>query len=133
MYKAFVNLDSRKDRLAHMEQQLNKVGVLAERHRGLLPSEVKNERTKVMERRTPGAIGCHYSQVGIMQAALSMGEHAWVMEDDIVFCEDFPERMAYIELWMEENEWDVFWLGGTFHSPAWWHPNGPSKMNPTCE
>lgn len=131
-YASFVNLDSREDRLTHMKDQLERVGIKATRTRGLLPQEVKNDRTIVMERRTPGAIGCWYSQVGIMQAALGMNKHAFVMEDDLIFCQDFEDRLAYIELWMQENDWDVFWLGGTFHSPAYWHCKGPSKMMPDC-
>ena len=102
-YTGFVNLHHRTDRLAHMTAQLEKEGIKAVRHRGLLPSEVDihAEKEVVLQRRTPGACGCHYSQVGIMQAALSQDKHAFVMEDDLIFCEDFQKRLAYIEEWME--------------------------------
>ncbi len=131
---AFINLDSRQDRLAHMTTQLDRVEITAERVRGLLPSEVKVDPRKVtvMQRRTPGAIGCHYSQVSIMEKALELGKHAWVMEDDLIFCEDFQERLKYIEPFMQMNEWDVFWLGGTFHSPAWWHKPGHDRELQQC-
>jgi len=139
---AFVNLDHRADRLAHMNTQLARVGISAERVRGLLPSEVYlsvNEvrynprKVAVMQRRTPGAIGCHYSQVSIMEKALSLRKNAWVMEDDVVFCEDFKERLKIIEDFTSENEWDVFWLGGTFHSPAWWHKIGHNQELKQCK
>lgn len=123
-YAAFVNLDHRTDRLAHMKAQLENSGLHAERVRGLLPVEVKVSHNKLrgMRRRgTLGAIGCHYAQVSIMEEALKRGQNAFVMEDDLVFCEDFQIRLAYIEEWMSRNDWDVFWLGGTFHSPAHWH------------
>ena len=63
-YQAFVNLDHRTDRLEHMRVQLDKAGIEAVRHPGLLPSEVDIDTRKVavMQRRTPGAIGCHYAQ-----------------------------------------------------------------------
>ncbi len=141
-YIAFINLDSRQDRLAHMTTQLDRVEITAERVRGLLPSEVKVDPRKVavMQRRTPGAIGCHYSQVSIMEKALELGKHAWVMEDDLIFCEDFQSRIKYIDEWMSYvqswplvNDWDVFWLGGTFHSPAWWHKPGHDRELQQCD
>ena len=132
---AFVNLDHRADRLAHMNTQLARVGISAERVRGLLSSEVDVDPRKVavMQRRTPGAIGCHYSQVSIMEEALRRNQNAWVMEDDVIFCEDFKKRLKIIEDFTSENEWDVFWLGGTFHSPAWWHKIGHNReLNCKC-
>lgn len=133
---AFVNLDHRTDRRGHMNYQLGKAGIEAERVRGLLPSEVDVDPQKVavMQNRTPGAIGCHYSQVSIMEKALLLGKHAWVMEDDLIFCEDFTtDRIIYIDQWMNYNDWDVFWLGGTFHSPAWWHKPGHDRELPQCK
>lgn len=117
-----------------MRKQLLRADIDAERHPGILPQDVDIEpvKTAVMQRRTPGAIGCHYSQVGIMEEAFKRGQNAWVMEDDLIFCEDFQLRLKIIDLWMQENEWDVFWLGGTFHSPAFWHKIGVSGMQPNC-
>lgn len=132
LYSAFVNLDSRPDRLAHMKNELEKAGISAERHRGILPSEVTDARTDVMRMRTPGAIGCHMSQVGIMKKAFELGQSAFVMEDDLVFCEDILKRLNYISSWTEKNDWDVIWLGASFHVPAFWHKVGRSGMPPDC-
>jgi len=120
---AFVNLDYRTDRLELMKKELAKLGLATQRVRGLLPGEVDQppDKLRVMQKRTPGAIGCHYSQVSIIQEALRRNKHAWVMEDDLIFCKDFLSRIEYIDDWMKDHDWDVFWLGGTFHSPAWWH------------
>ena len=125
---SFVNLDHRRDRLVHMEQELARVGISAVRMRGMLPEEtikshhLDTTRLQVMQNRTPGAIGCHYAQVRIMQEALHQGKHAFVMEDDLIFCSDFKERMDYISRFLEGRKWDVIWLGGTFHvNPPWWH------------
>lgn len=133
-YASFINLDHRKDRLNHMIGELSKAGIDAVRERGRKPIEfnLDDPKIQVMKNRTPGAIGCHFSQVAVMQKALEIGEHAFVMEDDLVFASDFQERLIYIESFMENNDWDVFWLGGTFHSPAFWHPEGQSKMRPNC-
>lgn len=125
VYASFINLDHRKDRLQHMEAQLSRIGLKAERTRGLLPHEVKEpyDKIAVMQKRTPGAIGCHYSQVSIIETAYTLGKSALVMEDDLVFCHDFNQRLDYIQNFLNTvPDWDVFWLGATFHTkPAGWH------------
>lgn len=133
-YASFVNLDSRPDRLAHMNRELSKAGIQAIRQRGIPWKEldVNNSKYSTMLNRTPGAAGCHESQVLVMKKAFEIGMHAFVMEDDLLFASDFQERLAYIESWLEGKEWDVFWLGGTFHSPAYWHKVGGSGMPPNC-
>lgn len=123
-YISFVNLDHRTDRLARMIQTLARAGIAAERTRGMLPSEYKGPAHKVavMQNRTPGAIGCHYSQVRVMEEAVRRGRHAFVMEDDLIICSDFHVRMRMIDEFCSRTPWDVIWLGGTFHvNPPWWH------------
>lgn len=132
-YCSFVNMDHRTDRLAHMIQQLDRVGIQAIRQRGFKPSELKDKKgISTMMNRTPGAVGCHFSQVEVMKEALERNKHAFVMEDDLIFCEDFKDRVSLISEFLGRTEWDVFWLGGTFHSPAYWHPKGKSRMSPNC-
>ena len=126
-YKGFLNLSYRTDRLTHMTEQLNRVGIDAVRHAGKLPHEVDQHSPKYrkMFYRTPGAIPCHLGQVEIMKTALLQNRDAVVFEDDCVFCSDFQKRIEYIERWTETHEWDVIWLGASFHcSPPWWHRKG---------
>lgn len=123
-YISFVNLDHRKDRLARMQQSLAKAGLQAVRTRGMLPDEYKGDpkRVKVMRDRTPGAIGCHFSQVKVMTDALYLSKNAFVMEDDLVFCSDFQKRMQIIDEFCQNSVWDIIWMGGTFHiNPPYWH------------
>jgi GR25 family glycosyltransferase involved in LPS biosynthesis len=127
-HAAFINLDHRKDRLIHMEKELKRAGLTERfditRLRGMLPAEYTGDRGKVvvMQARTPGAIGCHYSQVKVMQTALLNKQHAFVMEDDLVFCDDFITRLEYMGRFLNTHAWDVMWLGGTFHiNPPYWH------------
>jgi len=121
----FVNLDSRWDRLDLMTKACNEAHIPATRVRGMLPSEYKGnpKRVEVMQNRTPGAIGCWFSQVKIMQEALKQKKHAWVMEDDLIFCKDFHLRLHYMEQFLAKcNWWDILWLGATFHvNPPYWH------------
>lgn len=126
-YASFVNLDHRTDRLERMKASLQKVGIEAVRTRGMLPAEYVGDPAKVqvMRNRTPGAIGCHFSQVNVMRKALWKRSHAFVMEDDLVFCQDFHERMGIMEAFLQGRDWDVIWLGAMFHiNPPWWHKTG---------
>lgn len=126
---AFINMDHRTDRLAHMESQLATAGIEANRIRGMHPQEYTGnpDHVRVMMNRTPGAVGCYLSQVRIMKEARAFNRHAIVFEDDCVFCSDFQKRMDYIEAWIAKKEWydwDVFYLGASVHIPAWWHKPG---------
>jgi GR25 family glycosyltransferase involved in LPS biosynthesis len=123
-YISFVNLDHRTDRLHRMELTLAKAGIKAERTRGMPWNEYQGDwkRVDVMKRRTPGAIGCHFSQVKVMDTAMRLGQHAFVMEDDLIICSDFQTRMDRINWFCETHRWDIIWLGGTFHiNPPYWH------------
>lgn len=124
LYASYVNLASRRDRFTHMQGQFKKVGIDAVRTPGILPKEVKGDLSKyqVMLKRTPGALGCHIAQTKIMSDALVRGKHAFVMEDDLVFCSDFQKRLQYIDEFTKTHVWDVIWLGATFHvNPPHWH------------
>lgn len=136
LYTSFVNLDHRQDRLAHMNEQFARVGITAERTRGMKPDEViydKPYRLDTMRLRTPGAIGCHFSQISIWKKAQEQGKDACVFEDDLIFCSDFKERLEYIGKFTETHTWDVIWLGATFHvNPPFWHKMGLSAMAPNC-
>lgn len=135
-FAAYVNMDHRKDRRDRMQEVLPKAGIHhAVRWRGMRPEEYTGDkaRVQVMQNRTPGAIGCHFSQVGVMEAARDKGKHAFVMEDDLQFCQDFPKRVALMEEFLAVNDWDVLWLGGTFHvGPPWWHKTKPLCRDAEC-
>lgn len=136
-YIGFLNLDHRKDRLEHIQKELGKAGINnAIRTRGKLPDEfdLTDEKLQVMFKRTKGAIGCHYGQVEIMQKALELNKHAFVFEDDVTLCSDFQERMKVADEFLKDKDWQIFWLGGTYHYPeAWWHKKGHSIDLPQCD
>lgn len=135
-YTAFVNLDHRIDRKERMEAELERVGIKSERIRGMYPHEYTGDPSKVqvMNNRTKGAIGCHYSQVKIMQNALEKGKSAFVMEDDLVFATDVQKRLDYAQNFLNNTDWDIFWLGGTYHlNPPRWHDAGHTNSElPNC-
>lgn len=122
-YCAYINLTSRPDRNEHMQKELHRIGIEAERFEAYLPGYYPEHKYEVMRRRTPGAIGCHLSQREVMIRALIGSQHAVVMEDDLVFCDDFQERVVIIEEFISKNQWDIFWMGGTYHKEPTWHKN----------
>lgn len=137
MYISYINLDSRPDRNSHMIAELNRVGLNAERTRAMLPQEyVGNpDKVRVMWIRSVshGAVGCHYSQVKVMEEGLKRKEHTMVLEDDLIICSDIKVRLEYIQLFLDTHEWDIFFLGGTFHvKPPWWHKKGHSPDLQMC-
>jgi GR25 family glycosyltransferase involved in LPS biosynthesis len=136
-YVSYLNLDHRKDRLEHIQNELQKAGINAERTRGRLPEEFDSTdpRIQVMWNRTKGACGCHYGQVEIMKEALKQNKHAFIMEDDCVFCSDIHERLSIAEDFLKDKDWTALWLGGTYHAnnPAWWHKPGHSIDLKQCK
>lgn len=130
IYGAYCNLDVREDRNLKMIEELKRVDleIPIVRQRSF-PwqelwdkfSEEEKENCMVMHRRTPGAIGCYYSQMEVMREALRQGKHAIVLEDDLIFCDDLPARLKIIFKFLNQHEWDVFWFGGTYHKEHHWH------------
>lgn len=136
-YISFLNLPHRLDRLVHMKNELERVGIKAERTVGKMPYEfdLNSPKFQVMKNRTPGALGCHYGQVDIMIQAAILGKHALVMEDDLVFCSDWQERIKDVEEFLSNRSWDIFFFGGTYHlsNSTWWHKFEHSSDLKQCQ
>lgn len=133
---AYINLSHRTDRREHMTVELSRVNINAQRweaintgHGYYKPAMFEEAKVRTMLQRTPGAIGCHYSQVAVMTEALACHQHAFVMEDDLTFCADFMDRMEYMERYFSTRYWDIIWLGGTFHvNPCIWHTGNHPQL-----
>jgi GR25 family glycosyltransferase involved in LPS biosynthesis len=121
----YVNLTSRIDRDEHAKAEFARHGIDARRFAGFLPDEWPGDLGKVkrMRKRTPGAVGCYQSQTHVIRTVVDTDRVVVVCEDDVCFCDDLPQRLAYIEEHLTWD-WDVFYLGATFHVPGVWciHP-----------
>lgn len=123
-YISYLNLDHRVDRREHMEREMAAVGLRAERTRGgrMYEGDPNFAPTTIRNGTTPGTEGCYMGQLAIMEEAWNRGQHAFVMEDDVVFCSDFWDRMKLVQAFLSSHPWDVFWFGATFHvNPPVWH------------
>ena len=68
----YINLDSRPDRKIHVENQLQSIGITAQRFNAI--------------RLTNGAVGCSMSHLKILENAKANNlEHVLIVEDDVLF------------------------------------------------
>ncbi len=131
----YINLAHRSDRRLHMQQELARAGITATRFEAIRTTGFEWNRFpyKKMFHRTKGAIGCMLSQIEVMEMAYIAGKNAMVLEDDLIFCSDFQERLKMIEAFLKNKNWDVFWLGATVHvNPPYWHTRQHREM-PECK
>jgi len=102
----YINLESRKDRRAHVETQLD----------ALKTGGVTNlvaERFNAIQHLVHGAIGCSMSHLRCIQIAKERGwDHALVCEDDVLFT-NVPLFLTQLEKVMATvSDWDVLLLAG---------------------
>jgi GR25 family glycosyltransferase involved in LPS biosynthesis len=97
----YINLESRPDRREHVERELKKMNIEAERMNAIKMAE--------------GAIGCTLSHIRCLELAKERQyPHVFVIEDDITFLQ--PELLSENLKKFEENAelqcWDVLIIGG---------------------
>jgi GR25 family glycosyltransferase involved in LPS biosynthesis len=101
----FINLENRTDRLEHVTNELQKIGVVGERFNAC--------RTK------DGAIGCSMSHIKCLELARKRNyEAVFICEDDITFLN--PAILLDSLQKFENNcelEWDVLIIGGNNAPP----------------
>lgn len=96
----YINLESRKDRLKEVEEELVKIGVVGERFNAI--------QTK------SGAIGCYLSHIKCLEMAKERGyEQVFICEDDIQFL-DPALFIQNLTKFYENDEimWDMLMIGG---------------------
>lgn len=101
----YINLDHRTDRKEHVEKQMTRLGIHAERFNAI---KMQN-----------GAIGCSMSHLKILQDAYSRRlSHVLIMEDDITFLQPdvfITQFNKFLET--HGNSWDVILFAGNNMPP----------------
>ena len=101
----YINLEHRNDRKEHVEAELSKIGITAERFNAI--------------RMENGAVGCSMSHLKILQNALAQNmDHVLILEDDITFLD--PELFRnQIDTFLSrfKTNWDVILLAGNNMPP----------------
>ena len=100
----YINLESRPDRKIHVENELKKVGINAERFNAI---KMKN-----------GAIGCSMSHLKCLQLAKEQGwKHLLIIEDDIEFTNPGLFKKKFDKFLKTQENWDVVLLAGNNMPP----------------
>lgn len=96
----FINLDHRKDRLEHVEKELEKMGIKGERFNAIKTAS--------------GAIGCTLSHIKCLEIAKERDyEQVFICEDDITFTNPDLFKQNIEKFCMNEDiMWDVLIIGG---------------------
>lgn len=104
----YINLESRKDRRAHVEAQL---AALKNSDNGL--TNLTPERFNAIQHVVHGAIGCSMSHLRCIQIAKQRGwDHVLVCEDDVLFT-NAPLFLTQLATFMATvPNWDVLLLAG---------------------
>jgi GR25 family glycosyltransferase involved in LPS biosynthesis len=123
----FINRADRKDRLDHIRAELGKAGITAQRFNAYTFVDYKGPKELIANMmHTPGTIGNYMSHMEVVSKAVG-GKVIGVLEDDALLCDDFWQRLQYIQQRFD-REWDVFYLGATYHvNPPVWHKDDLGK------
>ena len=115
----FINLDSSKDRLEYMNQQGKNNNLNLVRYPAVYGKDIDKEsliQRGILDNNhklKDGELGCYLSHLGILKKAHRDKDNIiMVLEDDIIFNEDFKEKLN--EYYKEvPNDWDIIYLGGS--------------------
>lgn len=95
----YINLESRPDRVSHIEKELVKIGLTALRFNAI---KMNN-----------GAIGCSMSHLKCIQTAKENDwDHVCILEDDIEFLDPCLFKRQLATFLQKHTDWDVVLLAG---------------------
>lgn len=118
----YINLDDRPERRLHIENELEKYGIIAERFPAIQLTQEQNEILKsegcmFKKDERPEysrfAKSCALSHLHIILRSKLMGyKNVLILEDDVIFKEDIlvelKKSLADLE---KESRWDMFYIG----------------------
>jgi glycosyl transferase, family 25 len=122
-----INLDSSPERYQHAEQQLQALGITAQRFRGVYGKDLSTAEVDACYDKaanlqyfrrslSPGEIGCYLSHRGVWQLMVDQNiEVAIVLEDDIDVEARFPAALTQIS---KLDGWDHIKLSDDRDTPA---------------
>ena len=123
-----INLASRADRRAEMQEQLQRIGLSLQSLSIQLFEAVRPADAGGFP--SVGARGCFHSHLGVLQHALAAGvERVLIVEDDLNFADDFLQRGAAVLEQLSQKDWAVFY-GGYELASSVVLPSGCSLLSP---
>jgi hypothetical protein len=118
----YINLDDRPERKLHIENELEKYGIVAERFPAIQLTQEQNEILKsegcmFKKDERPEysrfAKSCALSHLHIILRSKLMGyKNVLILEDDVIFREDILEELKKsLDDLEKESRWDMFYIG----------------------
>lgn len=118
----YINLDSRPERRLHIENELKKYNIIAERFPAIQLTKEQNANLKKegctfkndeRPEYSRFAKSCALSHLGIILKSKLMGyKNVLILEDDVIFREDIlKELKKSLEDLIKESKWDMFYIG----------------------
>lgn len=98
-------LKERDDRYTYVTNEFTRIGLIDK------VNWHRPERNKI------GSLGCLLSHKFCAESAYNNDKHALVFEDDVVFTDDWIEKIKYVKKFLcNESNWDIFRFGAIISS-----------------
>ena len=108
-----INMDKDKERMKNVDDKLKKLGFQYKRISGIDGKKIYPKYKKKTKLRA-GQLGCLLSHINILKDAKNNNfENILVLEDDIIFCKNFKEKLYNLvkKVKKNEKEFDMLYLG----------------------
>lgn len=121
-YMAYINLDSRKDRLRDVKREFIGAGLSPERVSGTLLKSTNNNMVN-------GMIGCTLSHIKILLEAKRRNKNVFIFEDDVKFINNYVEIINNACDQLKDRDWTLFYLGANILKPFNQVSDNLAKLN----
>jgi len=111
-----INLKARTDRLGEMREQLQRIGLRLDSPGVQVFEAIRPDSAAGFE--SVGAHGCFMSHLTVLRQALQAGVGSLlILEDDLNFCDRFPERFDALATFLSQQDWGLFYGSYFLHEP----------------
>lgn len=109
----YQNLDIRHKRIKHMKEEIERTGLNLVRFPAFEGCKLKERINKKMKR---GRYGCWMSAYKLWETVRDTNTTSLLLEDDIVFCDNFNEKLKEALEEANEIEYDMLLLSHNWHT-----------------
>ena len=111
-----INLRARTDRLAEMREQLQQIGLRLDSPGVQVFEAIRPDSAAGFE--SVGAHGCFMSHLAVLRQAAQAGVGSLlILEDDLNFCDGFPEKFDALATFLSHQRWGFCYGSYFLHEP----------------
>lgn len=114
--KFCISLKRSEIRRAYVKEQFDLFGLKVDFFDAIDKNDliVPELSTKLKDTESPGVLACALSHIELINRAKLLNlREICIFEDDVVFCDDFKDRIKYLEQ-LKDFDYDIITLGGHF-------------------